>query len=265
MKLDNVSPQWAYNTEGDALSEIINVQLLLWSQGLCISGHDAQGNTLIAKAFAYESRMADHVLNTVFMNEPLLAGPQPIHKIWIATDRNIIIPQHLYQQPLAEAWLPKVHFVETDEIILHQLLTTPNATAVYPLKQNLQTAFEQFFPEANIHLFIHLNKDCGTNAKDFNAHLVLLGSTAILSIEHQGKLLAQQQFNYSSINDLAYQIGLAAQHHNVAQNEVGVFVSGILTDLTQASNELQTYFAHTQLCDESEPLTFLTRLSQCVS
>lgn len=263
MKLDNVSPQWVYNTDGEALSEMTNVQLLLWSRGLCISGHDNDGNTMIAKAYAFEKRMAEEVLNAVFMNEPLLAGPQPINKIWIAAQRSMMVPSALYQQELADNWLKQVYFIEQDEDIIHHNISSPEAIALFPLKQNLSTALAQFFPEGKIKMFLNKNIDCGSNELPFNAHVVILGNTAMLTLEEKGKLLSQQLFEYETIDNITYKIALAAQERGYSQTETAVFISGVLADVVAFSNEMKASYEHTQLCEETESLTFLTRLSQC--
>lgn len=259
-----VSPQWTYSPDAEALTGMSTVQLLIWPQGICISGHGEDGTTMIARAFSFEQRMAGEIMNAIFMNEPLLAGPQPINKIWIAESRTLLVPQALYDEAMAPGWLSAVHYIEADEHIQCTETEGGSIYAVFPVKQNLYMALQQFFPEGRIGTFSNRVVNCERKTDmPFAADVIILGNMAMLSFEQHNNLLAQQFFAYEKIEDIIYRIAEVAAAYRYGMADTAVMLSGVLGDIPGISREISAFYPGTQLCDSTSTLNFLTKLSLC--
>ena len=264
MKLDTVSPQWTYKSDVEALTGMSSVQLLVWPQGVCVSGHDEDGTTMIAKAFAFQQQTGPEMMNAIFLNEPLLAGPQPIGKVWIAEPRTLLVPYTLYNEAIAAEWLSAAHYIEKDELVLVNEPVPGELYAVFPLKQNLYTALQQFFPEGKIGTFSNRRINCVQKANtSFIADIILLGNMAMFSFEEDGKLLSQYFTAYETTEDIVYRVAEVSRLNNHSVNDTSVIISGVLTDLNNISTELSAYYPNTELCDQATTLNFLTKLSLC--
>jgi len=263
MKLDTVSPQWTYKPDVEAITGMSSVQLLIWPQGICVSGHGDDGTTMIARAFSFEPQSSGEVMNAIFMNEPLLAGPQPINKVWLAGERTLIIPQALYNDAMKAEWLAAVYYVEADEHIQVSRLDGENACAVFPVKQTLHMALKQFFPEGHIGTFSSRHINSAPAHRSFAVNITILGKMAMLGFAENHKLLVQQFMVYETTEDIVYRIAEVAglYGHIVADTEV--VISGVLGDLVALSGEMSAYYTRTQLCDHSSTIDFLTKLSLC--
>lgn len=259
-----VSPQWTYRPDADALTGMSSVQLLIWPAGICISGHGEDGTTMIARAFSFEEHMAAEVMNAIFMNEPLLAGPQPINKIWIAETRTLLVPSELYNKDMARGWLSAIHYIEEDEQVLCTETEGGNIYALFPIRQNLQMALQQFFPEGKTGTFSNRLINCKQKADlPFTADIILLGRMAMLSFEQKDNLLAQQFFAYETTEDIIYRIAEVAEMYKYSVADTAVMISGVLADITEISREISAFYPRTQLCDNTTTLNFLTKLSLC--
>lgn len=269
MKQEFLHPVWNYNTHEDPLTNIHTLHLILWNKGLCIAGYDIARTVLSIKVFAFEKAWDTEQIETIFINEPLVAGPQPVTHIWIADERNFLIPDALFNQEVAPEWLQQFHFVETAESILYSTVQQPiMAQVAFPVNNKLGAIFNKYFQEAEVNSITApalLVASLGT--QQYYADIICLSKTLILTIFQNGQLVSHQVSTYDSAEDIVYKIGAVTAAQAPAAKEVAIHLSGHATGITEMGKELNNYFPNALVpgSEADASFLFLNRLLSCVS
>ncbi len=255
-----------FNMHDDPLTNIETLHLVIWNKGLCIAGYDVEANVLTTKIYSYNTWDIS-TIEAIFVNEPLVAGPQPVTHIWIVEERTLLIPQHLYEQQAAAEWLRSFHFIGADEEI--KATTVENAvniTIVYPLQERLQALLHKYFAEGKIDALSGIILCQPGIAEGSHVDIVYLGNKVILTIKNNGDLLSHQIKEVEHINNLVYAIALICQEYDLKQEDLHVSVSGLALP-GDAITELQSFFPKLDASSSEQTLSFtlLNKLISCVS
>ncbi len=266
IKHEILQPVRHFNMHDDPLTNIETLHLVLWDNGICIAGYGLEGNVLTAKVYNY-LHWNIAAIESVFMNEPLVAGPQPVTHIWIADERSMVIPRHLYEQQAAEEWLRRFHFIEQGEQIKATEVGQGLAAVVnYPVPEKLLLLVHKYFAEAKVEALsgMVLCQDLATE-KDC-ADLIFLGEKAILTIYKQGSLQLHQVTEAGHINNLLYKMAAICQELALQQEELTVRVSGLCI-AEETLTELKSFFPKTAIpgSEQFSSFTLLSKLITCVS
>ena len=269
MKQEFLQPVWNYNTHEDPLTNIHTLHLVLWNKGLCIAGYDIACTVLSIKVFTFEKAWDTDLVESIFINEPLVAGPQPVTHIWIADERNFLIPDALFTTETAPEWLQQFHFVETTESVLYSIVAQPvMAQAAFPVNNKLGAIFNKYFQEAVVNsitapaLLVAAQQD-----QKYYADIICLSKTMILTLFKEGKLINHQVAAYDAIEDIIYKTGSMITGLGADQDEVSVHLSGYAANIADMGKELQHYFPNTLVpgSEADASFLFLNRLLSCVS
>jgi hypothetical protein len=250
----------------DPLTNIETVHLIIWDKGLCVAGYDLQGNVLTVKVYSF-SYWNVAAIESIFVNEPLVAGPQPVTHIWIAEERNLIIPQHLYTLEAAVQWLHQFHFIEAGETIqataVHQQL---QVTIVYPLQDKLHALLHKYFAEGKIDAISGMVLCQEPLVGQDTADITFLGKKVVLTIRCKGKLVNHQISEVTDINNLVYKIASICQEYDIKQDRLTVSLSGLCTTIETVA-ELKSFFPEMVVPDSEQSSSFilLSKLISCVS
>lgn len=269
MKQEFLQPVWHYSTHSDPLTNIDNLHLVLWDKGLCITGYDITGTVLSVKVFAFGKPWDTDQVEAIFINEPLVAGPQPVTHIWIADERNFLVPDALFSPEAAPGWLQQFHFVEASESVLYSTVETPvQARVAFPVNNKLGAIFNKYFQEALLNAVTSpaLQKTAVKERK-FHADVICLAKTVILSMFKDGQLINHQVSSFDAVEDIVYKIGSAVTGPVPKAEDITVQLSGYTPDMPEMAKELQAYFPHAVVpATEAEAsFIFLNRLLSCVS
>lgn len=266
LKHEILQPVQHFNMHDDPLTNIETLHLVIWDKGLCVAGYDPKGQVLTTKVYRF-STWDIAAIESVFINEPLVAGPQPVTHIWIAEERNLVIPQHLYTQEAGEEWLRKFQFIENGESIrataIHQQL---DATVVYPLLDKLQMLLQKYFSEGKTDTLSGMIL-CQELAPGQNtADLIFLDKKAVLTIGSKGKLATHQVVETGDIENLLYTIAAVCHEYHIPQEELKVSLSGLcITEETYTA--LKACFPKMAIpgSEQFSSFTLLSKLISCVS
>ncbi len=268
MKQEFLQPVWNYNTHDDPLTNIHTLHLILWNKGLCIAGYDIERTVLSIKVFAFEKTWDTEQIETIFINEPLVAGPQPVTHIWIADERNFLIPDALFDQETAAEWLQQFHFVEAAESILYSIIQKPEpAQAAFPVNNKLGAIFNKYFQEAEINaITAPALQPAVTTDRKYYADIICLSKTLILTIFHESNLVNHQVTTFDSAEDIVFKIGAATAATAPAAGDIAIHLSGYTPGITDIGVELHRYFPQALIpgSEADASFLFLNRLLSCV-
>ena len=265
MKHEILQPVRHYSLHEDPLNNIETIHLVLWSKGLCIAGFSAEAKLLVAKIYTALEWDAS-VISSIFINEPLVAGPQHITHIWVAEERIMLVPHHLYEATAAKEWLKKFHFVEEGETILNAKIAAPvNAFAVFPMQNKWIDMCYKFFAEGKISSLSGMLLCQSINQEKDTLDITILDHTALLSVYKSGKLLSHQVMENVDINNMIYRVGSICQENDIRQESLSVRLSGLCIS-NDMCIELLSYFPKMELgeTEKETSFTFLRKLIACV-
>jgi len=262
---EQLQPVRHFDMHDDPLTYIETLHLLLWEEGLCITGYGLDRHVLTAKVYLFP-RGDMHAIESVFINEPLVAGPQPVTHTWIADSRNMLIPQHLYHEQAAGEWLRQFHYVTPDENVYCSPVKYPTPlTVAYPVANELNAILNEYFPEGKIESLSTVLLQQVPPPDSDTADIVFLDKTTVLTIRKKGKLISHQIGETTDVNDLVYKIAAISQEHQIAQHELKVSLSGLcISDAT--AQELKCFFPKMVVpgSDQFSSFTLLSKLITCV-
>jgi len=264
MKQEILQPVRHYNLHQDPLNNIETIHLVMWNNGLCIAGFDAEQNLLVAKVYN-STNWNVQVVEAIFVNEPLVAGPQHVTHIWLAEPRQLIVPQHLYEPEAARQWLKELHFVEEGESILDAtVFANLNASLVFSVQNKWIDMFYKFFAEAKISALSKTLLCQPVEEKENTIDIVVLDHTALISVYLQGKLLSHQVIDNVDVQNLVYKIASICKDNGIKQNELSATLSGLCV-VDNMKEELRAYFPAMMVddTDENSSLTFLRKMIAC--
>lgn len=265
IKEEKPQPVQHFNMHDDPLTNIETLHLLIWEQGLCIAGYGLNGDVLTTKVYVFPKGNI-HAIESIFINEPLVAGPQPVTHIWIAKNRNMIIPQHLFHEDAAAAWLAKFHHVAPDESIHCTSVkkTTPVSIA-YPVPNNLIVLLKKYFVEGKINALSGMLLQQEASTENDTADIVFLNETMALTIRKKGKLISHQIGLTENIHNLIYKIASISQEYKITQEDLMVSISGFCID-ENTTNELKAFYPKMVVpgSEQFSSFTLLSKLITCV-
>ncbi len=240
MSTDTKIQQWKTEIQENGFSEIKNIQLILWNTGICLAGYNKEQKFVYAQADFFKEKWSIKSLQHFIENTPLLSGTEPITHIWIAEERNLLVPKKLFNQNEAENWLQKLHFIDEREQINFNYIATPPSYTVYPIHSKVIAIFNDYYPDAQIE-FLGAAFWKGKN-KNANISLVLLNDYAIISAFKSQGLQNHLQFNFENADDIVYKIGSVANHCDIIQDNILLNISGIGENYTKLKDELNYFF-----------------------
>ncbi|WP_118972595.1 DUF3822 family protein [Taibaiella koreensis] len=266
IKHEILQPVRHFNMHDDPLTNIETLHLIVWDKGLCIAGYGRDSNVLTTKVYHYASwNMA--AIESIFVNEPLVAGPQLVTHIWIADERSQIIPQPLFEKEAAASWLRRFYFIEAGE----QVRATPvsrvlPATISYPAPEKLVQLAQKYFAEGRIEALSATILCQEMTPEQYYADLVFLDAKVLLTVSSNGRLLLHQVMEMDHVNNLLYRIALICREHDLQQEELRVSVSGLC--LSEAVlDELRHFFPRITVpgTEQFASFTLLSKLISCAS
>jgi hypothetical protein len=266
IKHDILQPVRHFNMHDDPLTNIETLHIVLWDKGLCIAGYDQGGNVLTAKVYAY-AHWDIAAIESVFINEPLVAGPQPVTHIWLADERTMIIPKHLYEQQAAGAWLRRFHFIEPGEQVRATEAGQGLAAVIsYPVAEKLFLLTQKYFTEGKVEALSGIIPGQDTVHGKDSADLIFLGETVLLTVYKQGNLQLHQVTAAAPVNNLVYKIGSICRELGIPQEELQATVSGLCV-AEELLTELKCFFPKAVIpgSEQFSSFTLLSKLISCAS
>jgi hypothetical protein len=262
MRDERQQPVQHFNMHDDPLTNIETLHLLIWGQGLCIAGYGPDESVLTTKVYVFPKDDM-HAVESIFMNEPLVAGPQPVTRIWIADERIMIVPQHLFNEEAAADWLDRFHFVSHNESIQSTTLKQP-ISIVYPISNDLSALLRKYFPDSKVNALSGVLLQQEISSENDTLELIFLKETIALTLRKKGKLISHQIEACTAIHNLVYKIASVSKDHEITQEHLKVAVSGLCID-ENSINELRAFYPKMTVPGTAQfsSFTLLSKLIAC--
>lgn len=224
----------------DLLSQVQKVICILSPGSIVTAGFHPSGEVLMINASVNAHQNWDmrffeeHIVNDVlWVSTDLIAG------IFVASEKELIIPESLYSVEDAKAWLHKTYFIDAQEAIGHLHLQSQSAHCVYAYPQSLNDVLGQFLENFTIKPLCcaHFQN------KVVDVLQVCIGEQYAFASLHKGHhLVWHQMFEYQNAEDIVYQITAAAQRYEIVLQEHLLTLSTVLPQLQSVQKAVKDYF-----------------------
>lgn len=262
-------PVWQYESEALPLSEAHHFQLILWKYGLSYAGFTSAGIPVIAATFLFETEWDVLRVKAILIDEPVFAGPQPIKTIWMAEERQMLIPAPFFKDNFADTWLRTFHFIEPSESLIHRPLAPAlDAFAIFPVKEALLELIREYLPEAKIRP-LSLTAFSGEKQASLPARIRLINLPKLVL----WSFVTNNQFQHHQISpaeepeNVLYTLGLYLQDNQHAQQAVAIDIEGIAPFWKNLHRSVGDYFPQFRPEEDTTvtSLEFYKKLFTCAS
>ena len=264
--LEGLIPVWNFETHEDVLVEVDSFQMILWKDGLSVFGYCKNGNVLKVITYLFDQEWDVAALETIFENHPIFASNEPFTNIWLAEERNIIIPEHLFEKGYADEWIRKFHHLDLKETLISVHLDPYlKAFFVFPILDEVHTLLKEHFENSKINTLSKLALATPEDTKQTLVKIINLPKLALISFIHEGKFILHQSTSYEKTEDIIYKIALILQEKGISQDQINLSLEGIAPFWNNLIDDLKDFFPLKIGNQESKNLTldFLNSLYKC--
>jgi|GEM_PF-818855 len=241
--IDQFEPVWQYEAEENAITTILEMQLLLWQKGMCVAGYNAEGIPQKVKTFFFPKDWDLEFMEHIFVNDPLFAGEEPFTQIWLAEERIILVPEQLYVKDYADEWFRKFHFLDADELLFHDDLNPAlDAQIIFPIPENLKELLHQYMKDAQLNALSKIALSLSSETQGNLIKIINLPKVVLLSLQENGKNILHQVCCYENAENIIYKIAVILQEKDLTQDEIKISISGIAPFYNNILDELRNFF-----------------------
>jgi hypothetical protein len=232
--------QYTAHNGDDLLSQVDKVICLISQNSLITAGFHPSGAVLtvhcshLAQA-AWHTKLIEHEL----LNDPLLAAPELIKQVFIASNKQIVIPNNLLEnQQMATEWLQRIYFCEASEHIAITNCAKSAETIAYAYPKDIALLCTQYFAPIKSLPISLIQLQYGATAESL-LQCTLIDNSACACIHLGKKLQWQQSFDFESAEDIVYQLAAACEQLNIDIHKLPLHITA--TSPTQIIKDLAHY------------------------
>lgn len=241
------STQYTYKAhERDTLlSEVSSVQLVLLPRALAIAGFTEDGQVLMVH---YTAASTEHIdwgcdfFEHQFINEPLLGVPQQVKSLFVGSPYQLIIPDALYDERSTRSWLKNLYSILPDDWITEYHSEWDQAWYRMAIPRELHKLLTRYFGHTAV---LPLAAPQFYKPDTSKAHLVqciISGDLVFATLREQGKLQWHKVFEYSNVEDIAWQFAHICKQRGIRQIELRIEGTILCETCYDQLTELETFF-----------------------
>ena len=263
--------QYNAHNGDDLLSQVDKVICLISQNSFISAGFHPSGAILTVHCSHVKSADGHTAfIAHEFLNDPLLAAPELIKQVFIASDKHIVIPNSLLEnQQMATEWLQRIYFCEANEQIAMASCSKSDETIVYAYPKAIGDLCNQYVATETLPLSL-IQLQYGATAAAL-LQCTLSDNTAFACIHLDKKLQWHQSFDYENAEDIVYQLAAACQQLNVALQSLPLNINAtsptqIISDLAQylpRISEQQTNSASLTTAEWASTILLFQQLNTC--
>ncbi|MCB0696847.1 MAG: DUF3822 family protein, partial [Chitinophagaceae bacterium] len=198
--------------------------IVLMPRAVSVAGFSDRGDLLMIKNNEYKKTLPQWIIDFFehqFLNDQMLSAPHKVTSVFVATDKNLLVPETLYKPHDAEAWLKKLHYVESNEIVTTHHLREDKAYYLYAWPSAIKSLINRYFTKSKILPFSTYQFYKPFKA-ECSLQMALTSDRAFATLYKNRELTWHQVFNYKSSEDIAYQVMHAANQFGIEQGLMAI-------------------------------------------
>lgn len=244
---NNTTYEQVYNVAEDdnLISRVGLVVCLLVQRGLFVAGFGISKELLTIHYMGYNTNKPvwdldffEHML----LQEPLLAVKEKVKGVFLCSDKNLIVPEALYDETEAKNWLKHIHFIEAKDEIMSFHLEEDKAKYLLAAPLKIMELIRINFRRAVINpLAIYNFKN--NRPQSLILQCCLTGEQANITLHNYSQLLWHKIVDYATAEDVTYEIKHFCMENNISPTKISFRCNAISAGEYETITQLTTYFA----------------------
>jgi hypothetical protein len=173
--------------------------------------------------------------------EPLLGVREKVKGIFICSDKNLIVPDALYEEKEAKAWLKQIYFIEARESIDSYILEEDKARYLHATPVNITELLKINFKKVPI-LPLAMYHFRNTRQQSLYLQCCLTNEQVCATLHNYSQLLWHKVFDYTCAEDIAYEIKHLCMENNISPSKISIMCNTISASEYEVINDLSQYF-----------------------
>lgn len=255
-----------YNVhEDDTLSQRVALVIgVLVPRGLFLAGYSITKELLTIHYKDYAATKPVWELDffeQLFATEPLLAVREKVKGVFVSSAKNLIVPDELYDETAAVAWLHRLHHVEQQEVVTTYALENDKATYLHAVPTNIHELIKINYRKAVV-LPLCDYQFAAPQVQSLHMQCCLSGEQVTATLHNYSQLLWHRVFDYSTAEDIAYALKLLCKENYIDPAKLNITCNCLSGGAYDVINELTQYFPNLKA---GNGLTIHTRWEPAIS
>jgi len=228
----------------DLPSKVTQVICVLLQRGIMVSGFSATRELLVIHYTGYNSTKPVWALDFfehIFMQETLFAMREKVKGVFILSDRNLIVPEDLYEEKEARKWLRRIHYTEAKESIESFRLEEDKATYLYAVAMGIMELIKINFKKAAV-LALPVYHFRNTRKQSLYLQCTITGEQVCATLHNYSQLLWHRVFDYTCAEDIAYGIKHLCMENNISPSKIAFRCDAVSATQHEVLTMLSQYF-----------------------
>ena len=245
-KLNTGNIEQVYNVrEDEAISSGVALVLcVLVQRGVFVAGFSITKELLTIHYSEYSSTRPVWELDffeQLFVTEPLLAVREKVKGVFLAGDKNLVVPDELYAAADAEAWLRKIHFVEHSDRVAAFAMENDKAQLLQAFPLNIIELVKINFKRATV-LPLQEYQLEHSNTQSLHLQCFITRDQVFATLHNYSQLLWYQVFDYASAEYIAYTFKNLCKENYIDAAKLHLACTTVSGSEYDVINELTRYF-----------------------
>lgn len=244
--VNNNTYEQVYNVREDEniTSHVVKTICILEQRGLLIAGFSQADELLTMHYTGYNKNRPVWELDFfehIFNHGSLLADKDKIKGVFICSHKQLIVPHELFDEYEAPGWLKSIHFIEPKDVIESYVLESDKACYVQAAPLSIAQLVKINFKKTGILplAFYHFK---GEHNVSLQMQCCLTNDQAIVTLHNYSQLLWHQVFDYTSAEDIAYNINHYCRENNMNPATLNICCNAVTGAEYDIINSLTQYF-----------------------
>ncbi|MCD6012832.1 MAG: hypothetical protein K0Q79_2694 [Flavipsychrobacter sp.] len=235
-----------YNAQDDdgMMSRLATVVLVLVQRGMLVAGFNVTKELLTLHYTGYAKNRLVWDINFfehMFAQEPLLAAKDKVKGVFICSNKNLIIPDALYDENEAKNWLKHIFYVEQKDVIEAYTLEEDKARYILSAPMDISELVKINFRKAVVQPMAAYHF-CNSTKQSLYLQCCITGEQVCATLHNYSQLLWHRVFDYTCAEDIAFEIRQLCMENNISPSKISLRCNTISATEHGIINELSAYF-----------------------
>lgn len=243
----NHTYEQVYNVREDdsLLSQVEDVVCVLIQRGVLVIGYNAARELLTLHYTGYNKNKPVWALDffeQLFANELLLTRRSKVRAVFICAEKNLVVPDALYDETEAKNWLKRIYFVEPGDVICSAHIDEDSAHYLYAVPVNITELIKINFEKAAVLPLPVYHFSNKPQEQNLYLQCCLTNDQVCTTLHNDGKLLWHKIFDQTCAEDIAYGIKHLCVENNISPAKISLACNAVSAAEYHTVNELSQYF-----------------------
>jgi hypothetical protein len=228
----------------DLAAKVSQVICVLLQRGIMVAGFSPTRELLVIHYTGYNATKPVWALDFfehIFMQETLFASREKVKGVFILSDRNLIVPDDLYEEKEAGKWLRRIHYTEPKEAIEACNLEEDKATYLYAIATGIQELIKINFKKATV-LPAPVYHFRNARKQSLYLQCCITADQVCATLHNYSQLLWHRAFDYTCAEDIAFGIKHLCMENNISPSKIAFRCDAVSAAEHEVLTTLSQYF-----------------------